>query len=303
MAFKYSSSYVITVDVTNYDKSTSYPSHPAFKDLADPPDTSIHSWCKVFKATIQDKHTAAKLASSTAHYINTARLDEDDFEFDQVRAVCPAAGNLVDLDMWASPLECECEGDDPEQYSGLIVHELNVEAAYRRQGLGRRAYLPSAPVIVTVVLTYGLIDLVQALIDKLDIVAKQDVLNLSKTKDEKDHAAKYHCMPEVYVALACYDPSAGGYHRRVARRRALGQDPTKEEAVKPGSATDIARRFWRACWIRSCGLLCAYVSSESKEDGGRTTRAESKVKSVIALRARWQIWWKNRFQVGSSLSR
>ena len=149
MPSTYSSEYVITVDVTDYDHCKfasqytkvvdSFDHHTA--TLTAPPASDVQ-YCQVITATIKDKFSSAKIGSATAFYINTQRLDEDGEQYaggyEEITGISPIVDNLVELDIWMSPVRIEWLDEEPEYgHDGLILHEMQIEPAFRRQGLGR----------------------------------------------------------------------------------------------------------------------------------------------------------------------
>jgi len=110
-------------------------------NITKPPASNVQ-YCHVITATIKDKFSSAELGSATAYYINTQRLDEDGEEYsggyEEITSISPIVNGLVELDVWMSPARVEWLDEEPDYgHKGLILHEMQIEPAFRRQGLGR----------------------------------------------------------------------------------------------------------------------------------------------------------------------
>lgn len=138
MSATYRSEFDIKVHIANYDDSKLTP--PCSRNssrLTNIVDADAQ-WCKVITASVKDKFTSVTLGSAIAYYVNTTKLiDPIGDDYKEIRAVCPTTRDLIDLHCWPKPRQCEDQDDNPEDSSGLIIHELEIKQPFRRQGLGR----------------------------------------------------------------------------------------------------------------------------------------------------------------------
>lgn len=106
------------------------------------------------------------------------------------------------------------------------------------------------------------------MIEKGNAVAKAHQFAVGEERDESWRANMWIGV-EVWLSLGSIDPLLEGYNRRIAERRARGEDSTQEEPVEPGSDRDVARKFWRAVGFKPAGFWAHLYRSHNKGDGPR----------------------------------